>query len=482
MLAIFRTIKISSLVLLVICLLSPLSLTRAQQEAIDDHFKTECIFPSTHRKLQIAITDLVPQKQGDSVDKNATYLPERLRANLGMMGSFDSIDKRIFMEMNPRAGIDSDAPLDFSVWTRIGADYLVKGSIDLSGSRVTLKMWLFDVSLGKLLFCREYGESAESAHKISNRFTNDFLEAITGVRGVFGSQIIFVSGTKADKSIMMTEFGSDEATQLAGHENGPSTQPTMGPGGKTAWIHRNNKQWELLLDGKVISSGSLHLTPAFRPEDGSLVAAVSEDDQTNIYAFNGENKTLLAGGGGINVSPAFSPDGSRMVYVSDQDGSASLYIAPAGGGAPTRLTAGAKATDPSWSPTGELITFVIKETDICIIRPDGTGFRQLTGRQGINTRPSFSPDGRMIVFSSNRKGREQLFVMATNGDKPQPLMPGYDKHQNMPFWCPTMPKNFWNSPMLKPSKFDSGYYYAPIINSEPGESKGQWEFTMGSMF
>jgi TolB protein len=392
------------------------------------------------RKYNIAIPDLLPPKPGGGVDENAAYLPNRLAANLTMTGFFNSLDRRSFLEMGDatRAGLDEGSAPDFTPWAKIGADFLIKGTVNVSGSKLTLEMRLFDVGLGRPMLGKRYTGTVKEGRRMINQFTNAVLEAITGTPGVFGSQIIFASGTPSSKDIMMTELGGDDAVLLAGHKGGPSTQPTLGPGGRTAWVHRNDKKWELLVDGKVISGGDLHLSPAFRP-DGSVAAAVSNSNSTDIYLFNGRQKTLLINSGGISVSPTFSPDGSRMAYVSNQGGATSIFVAPASGGAGTPLTSGAKATDPAWSPTGEFITFVTRETDICIVRPDGTGLRQLTGGQGVNHRPSFSPDGRMIVFSSTRNGRRQLFIMAANGDSQQPLMPDYKSDQEQPYWSPTMP-------------------------------------------
>lgn len=241
---------------------------------------------------------------------------------------------------------------------------------------------------------------------------------------------------------MLTALGSDEVVQIAGYQGGPSTQPTMGPGGRKAWVHRNGNKWELLVDGKVISSGPSHLSPAFKP-DGMVAAAFCEQTRTAIYTFSGQGKkTFLTGERSINVSPTFSPDGSQMAFVSDEGGSAAVYVSSAEGGPATRLTNTGKATDPVWSPTGEYIAFISRETYVCLIRPDGSGFRQLAGGQGRNYRPSFSPDGRMIVFSSDRNGRLQLFVMASNGDRQQPLLPDYQEPQDMPYWSPTMPDGY----------------------------------------
>jgi len=389
-------------------------------------------------KARIAISELAVL--GGKPGNQTTALPDRLAANLDMTGLFVNMDRRSFLETDPRLGVEGQTPPNFEAWDRIGANYLVKGGISVSGSKLTLEMRLFNVGQRSQMLGKRYSGSAKEARKLINQFTNDLLEAITGTPGVFGSEIVFVTGPVQDQVIMVTELGGDQPVQVS-KQKGRSTQPTMGPGGRTAWVHRNGDKWELLVDGKVVSSGPTHMSPAFRP-DGTVAAAYSEAQKTSIYAFNGRNsKTLLSGLGGINVSPTFSPDGSRMAFASNQDGVTSIYIGSAnGGGGASRLTSGAKATDPSWSPTGDFITFVTRETDICIIRPDGTGFRQLTGGQGINHRPSFSPDGRMIVFSSTRNGRLQLFVMSANGDNPQPLMPDNRMHQEQPYWCPTMPK------------------------------------------
>jgi len=392
------------------------------------------------RKYNLAVTELLPLAAGGRVDRNAAYLPDRLARNLAMTGLFNSLDQRAFLEPETlkRAGLDAGSLPDFSSWSKIGADFLVKGAMSASGSRLTLEMRLFDVGLGRQLLGKSYTGPAKDSRKMLNHFTNSVLEVITGVPGVFGSEIIFASGPPTTKSIMMTELGGDEAVQVASHRGGPSTQPTLGPGGRKAWVRRNNKVWELLVDGRVISSGDTHLSPGFRP-DGTVAAAVSGPQSTDIYLFSGRNKTRLTSAGGINVSPSFSPDGSSMAYASDQGGVVAIYVAPAGGGPGRPLVAGAKSTDPAWSPTGEYIAFVSRETDICIIRPDGTGLRQLTGGQGVNQRPSFSPDGRMLVFSSTRNGKPQLFVMAANGDSQQPLMPEYGPPQEQPFWSPLRP-------------------------------------------
>ena len=256
-----------------------------------------------------------------------------------------------------------------------------------------------------------------------------------------GTTVVFVAGEFPDTSIMMVDPAGGMPAGLADLKDGPDIQPAVGPSGQLAWIRRNGDRWELMEDGRVISGGDLHLSPAYKP-DGALVAAVSGATDTSLYLFGegGKTTTLLIRGNGIAVSPSFSPDGSRLVLVSDESGQGRILLATAEGRPVADLTPAAQlSTDPVWSPTGEYIAFVADETDICLIRPDGTGLRRLTHDQGRNGRPGFSPDGRMIVFDSDRDGSRQLFVMDLDGSNQRPLLPGFSRPQSQPVWTKNKP-------------------------------------------
>ncbi|MDR1309728.1 MAG: hypothetical protein LBL95_07525 [Deltaproteobacteria bacterium] len=392
----------------------------------------------SYYRYNIVIPDFQPLRAGGRVDESAQALPRRLGANLDMTGFFQLVDPRASLEADPRSGLSGGPPMDYGPWAQVGASFVIKGGIQVSGSNVTLELKLFDVALGQQRLGKLFEGKAKDARRMINVFTNQVLLSITGEPGVFGSKIIFVTGELANRGIMLTELGSDEAESLAGPKNGPASQPTLGPGNKTAWTHRNRNRSELVANGRVVHSGDTVLTPAYMP-NGSLVAAISGPVSTNLSIFDGRSSRKLTDGAGIDVSPTFSPDG-RMAYVSSQGGGAGIYVTSASGGQGSRISPGGTSTDPSWSPKGDKIAFVYRERDICLVNPDGSGLVQLTGGQGQNFHPSFSPDGRMIVFSSNRGGRHQLYVMSANGDRQQPLMPEFRGSQTLPSWSPAMPE------------------------------------------
>ncbi|MDR1487413.1 MAG: hypothetical protein LBT62_05415 [Deltaproteobacteria bacterium] len=416
---------------------APVSMAQDGSEYANPSVLIPVDLTGTFNRFNIVVPDFQPLKPSGRVDERSQQLPKRLSTNLDMTGYFQLVDPRASLEADPRAGLSEETPFNYTPWAQIGAQFVIKGAIEASSSSITLELRLFDVATGQQRLAKRYNGRAKDARKMINRFTNDVILAVTGEPGVFGTPIIFVSGEKSNKSIMLTELGSDEAETLAGSKGGPSTQPALGPGNVTAWTHRNGKKWELVSSGRVVHSGATVLSPAFR-YDGALVAALSGRVSTNIAIFEGRSATLITNGGGIEVSPTFSPDG-RMAYVSNQGGGPGIYVSSGGGGG-VRISPSGASTDPSWSPKGDKIAFVYRERDICVVNPDGSGLVQLTGGQGVNLHPSFSPDGRMIVFSSSRGGRNQLYIMSSNGDRQQPLMPDFPGNQTLPAFSPDMPE------------------------------------------
>jgi len=59
--------------------------------------------------------------------------------------------------------------------------------------------------------------------------------------------------------------------------------------------------------------------------------------------------------------------------------------------------------------------------------------KQLTANSGENESPSWSPDGRMIVFTSNRQGSKKMYIMQSTGENQRSLLPS-DGEQMQPSW------------------------------------------------
>jgi len=100
-----------------------------------------------------------------------------------------------------------------------------------------------------------------------------------------------------------------------------------------------------------------------------------------------------------------------------------LYLVDADGANLTRLTTDPQDRLPTWSPDGRRIIFAsdrghIGNTDIFVINTDGTGLVQLTADRAVDDTPFWSPDGQLIAFTSHRDSKTpygDIYVMRADG-------------------------------------------------------------------
>ena len=141
---------------------------------------------------------------------------------------------------------------------------------------------------------------------------------------------------------------------------------------------------------------------------------------------------------GIDVSPTFSPDGKKMAFVSNRSGSPQIYIRDLINGGEQRVTfQGNYNTSPDWSSLDRIAFSAMANgrSDIFTIDADGRNLRSLTENQSNNEDPSWSPDGRYIIFSSSREGGYHLYMMNANGQN-QRRITFLKGEQTAPAWSP----------------------------------------------
>jgi hypothetical protein len=104
---------------------------------------------------------------------------------------------------------------------------------------------------------------------------------------------------------------------------------------------------------------------------------------------------------------AFSPDGKTLALTAQRHGKDVLYLFDVRSRKEIRrLDMDLEgATSPSWSPDGRQLVFsgnLGGITDLYIVNSDGSGLRRLTNDKFGDLQPQWSPDGRTIAFASDR--------------------------------------------------------------------------------
>lgn len=187
--------------------------------------------------------------------------------------------------------------------------------------------------------------------------------------------------------------------------------------------------------------------PAFSP-DGQTLAFIRTNglSSADIYLISmrgGEPRRLRADAPQIR-SLAWTADGREIIFSSNRGGGFSLWRVMVSGGTPERVAAtGQNAYSPAISRQGNRLAYNVTFLDSNIWRIDRAN---AAGRQNSpvklisSTRqdhsPQFSPDGKKIVFASDRSGSDEIWMCESDGSHPTQLTFFDGTANGTPRWSP----------------------------------------------
>jgi hypothetical protein len=204
-----------------------------------------------------------------------------------------------------------------------------------------------------------------------------------------------------------------------------------------------------LVAGRIISDvGFGNLYPAFSP-DGRKIAYVSTKHEdysglASLYVLDLETKKEKRLVGGVHSPLAWSPDGKRIYYskVTPENNHWSAYddvfVYDLESNEETRLTYARRAKYPVMAASGDRIVYVTEidgTANLVSMTLDGTGERYLTnfkaGEQIFT--PAFSSDGSTIVFGYAGRKSQRLASVNSDGTGFKLLTEGPDDSRNPTF-------------------------------------------------
>jgi TolB protein len=177
----------------------------------------------------------------------------------------------------------------------------------------------------------------------------------------------------------------------------------------------------------------------------------TRDGKFFLFNRHGHIERLPVNGGQPEIIPTglatdcnndhgISPDGAQLAISdnSQENHDSLVYIVPAAGGAPRRITRNSPSYWHGWSPDGKTLAFVGQRNgdfDIYTIPTEESSAAaietRLTTAKGLDDGPEYSPDGKYIYFNSERTGRMQIWRMLADGSKQEQVF--VDDYNN---WFP----------------------------------------------
>jgi TolB protein len=370
-------------------------------------------------------------------------------------------DRYTVMDSIPPAFLVEET-VDYALWDRLGAAWLLTGRVEGSGDGYVLVLELHDV-VYRQLKDRGTFQLPEPSHvdfrMAVHRASDEVVRWSFDEPGMAATRIAFPMLQNGVKELYVVDSDGENLQRLTNLSD-VVLSPAWSPDGRRlAYSAPVEGRWRILeLDIANRRTRTVpaptegdFITPAYHPDGRTLAFAVQGSARSGVYTYDLDRDCCfetLTEGTRNDLSPSFSPDGALLAFNSNRLGDAvpQIYVMPAGGGSPELISPygfdqQGYYTSPDWSPVGNFVAFhgrVSRAGNFHILvarMGERARLTQLTW-EGQNEDPSWAPDGRHLVFRGERSWGKGLFVVDTVTGNIRTILSGFEV--STPQWSPPL--------------------------------------------
>jgi len=406
---------------------------------------TMVITEGVGKRRPVAIVPFAYEGQGAESPLDVSAV---IAADLQRSGRFAPLDEGDMLQQ-PTTGAD----VDFDDWSILKMEAVVIGRVTQTGDNVySVQFQLFDVFRGEQLLGYRMPASRGTIRRVAHRLADMIYEELTGIPGVFATQVAYVTakGEGDDRLYSMVVSDTDgENEHTIMESSDPIMSPAWSPDSRQlAYVSFENSVSSIFVQTlrsgnrmQVSNEPGINGSPAFSPDGRKLVLTLGGTDgnlDINVLDLKTRKMTRLTTNRAIDTEGTWSPDGSTIYFTSDRSGGPQVYKISASGGRPERVTFdGSYNARPRLSPDGTKLALVhldrgnyriavmdLERKDLLILS---------TGRQDES--PSFAPNSDTLIYATRAGRNGVLETVTADGLVRQRLAAGRGDVRE-PVWSP----------------------------------------------
>ena len=341
----------------------------------------------------------------------------------------------------------------FRDWRILGVEYLVIGRtrVDIDGG-LEVAYELFDVFNERQMVDDIKTALRNQWRDVAHRISDEVFEAITGIKGAFSTRILYVLAKNVgspnarfslevadvDGERTKTLFSSDEPIMSASWSpDARGVAYVSFEGGRPAIVLQDvaSGERERLAPFRGINS-----SPIYSPDGQQLAMVLSRDGNPEIYVMDMASRRLrrITRHHAIDTEPSWTHDGKTLIFTSDRGGRPQIYQIDLATNRIERLTfEGDYNARARLLPDGKHLVFVHRRQGVFHIAwqdLERDDLRVLTSTS-LDESPSLAPNGTMLIYATQDRGRGILAVVSMDG-RVKYRLPSSSGDVREPAWSP----------------------------------------------
>ena len=354
-----------------------------------------------------------------------------IRNNLNRSGQFNALTTEALITNQ----------IDFNFWQEHKKDAVVFGKIEQVSTNVyNVYIYIYDVFSEKSLYQKKIRVHNSGFRRIAHFLSDKIYYVLLGQKGSFDTRLSYVlvsdnsSGGRTYKLKISDSDGFNPQTVVR------SSNPILSPAWskdqqKLAYVSFKNNRSEVFVMTPFMKTVPIKLpkfdgiasSPTWHPSGESIALTISKQGNKDIYLYNFKSEKLerLTKNISIDTEASFSPDGTKIAFTSNRTGQVQVYIKDLKSGKISRATfEGRYNAKPVFSPDGKdlaLIHRVGKDYRLALLDIASRDLTVMTQNKSDES-PYFSPNGGMIIYSTNRDNKGILSIISLHNNQVVELM------------------------------------------------------------